>query len=117
VSSIIEDNDKTIGAINYIICTDKTLLEINNQYLKHDYYTDIITFDQSDDPKIITGDIYISLERVKENAKNYRVVWAQELHRVMVHGILHLLGYRDKTEQEKSTIRSRENFYLSLLET
>ena len=103
----------SIGSINIILCSDEYLLEINLQFLKHDYYTDIITFDTSDD-KILSGDLYISIDRVVDNASNLGVTLNDELHRVMVHGLLHLCGYADKSDLEEKTMRSKEDHYLSL---
>lgn len=100
------------GEINYIFCSDEYLLAINQSYLNHDTYTDIITFDTSHSPSEIAGDIFISTERVTENAKNYKVSFHDELYRVMAHGILHLCGYNDSTEEEIKKMRERESFYL-----
>ena len=85
------------------------------QYLQHDNYTDILTFDTSDEQNEISGDIFVSIERVKENARTFKVLFNTELYRVMVHGILHLLGYNDKTQEEKELMKSKEDYYLSLL--
>lgn len=100
------------GEINYIFCSDEYLLEINQDYLNHDTYTDIITFDTSLSPSEIAGDIFISTERVMENAKDYKVSFHDELYRVMAHGILHLCGYNDETEEEVEKMRERESYYL-----
>lgn len=100
-----------VQELNLIFCTDDYLLEVNKQYLDHDYYTDIITFDNSEGEEII-GDLFISVDRVKENAGDLSVGFDQELKRVMVHGLLHLLGYNDKTETEQLKIREKEDFYL-----
>jgi len=103
------------GTLNYIFCSDNFLHKANLQYLQHDTYTDILTFDTSDEPNEISGDIFISIERVKENARTFKVLFNTELYRVMVHGILHLLGYNDKTQEEKELMKSKEDYYLSLL--
>ena len=103
-----------IGDINYIFSSDEYLLEINKKYLKHNYYTDIITFNYNQE-KILNGDIYISIDRVKDNAKELNVLFDKELNRVMIHGILHLIGFDDRTEKEKKIMRSEENNCLSLL--
>ncbi|MEM9324584.1 MAG: rRNA maturation RNase YbeY [Bacteroidota bacterium] len=103
-----------IDEINYVFCSDEHLLSINRQYLHHDYYTDIITFDYSEDV-ILAGDIYISLDRVRENASTFKDTFERELHRVMVHGLLHLMGYQDKSDEEAKEMRSKENLALSLL--
>ncbi len=102
---------KEIESVNYIFCTDKALLNINQQFLSHDFYTDIITFDLSDS-KAIQAEIYISVDRVKENAQNLGVSFKSELHRVIFHGVLHLCGYRDKKVEEIKGMRRKEEFYL-----
>lgn len=103
----------SIHNIQFIFCSDKYLLEINNKFLSHDYLTDIITFDYSDKKvKEISGEIYISIDRVKVNAKEFSVPFKQELKRVIIHGILHLCGYRDKKESDKKVMRGKEDFYL-----
>jgi probable rRNA maturation factor len=98
--------------LTYIFCTDEYLLQINRQYLDHDTYTDIITFDNSEQDGVIIGDIFISIERIRENAANFNVTETQELHRVLIHGALHLLGYKDKTATDKKKMTSKEDFYL-----
>lgn len=115
IQRIIKARKKTPGNINFIFCSDRYLLELNKKYLKHDYFTDIITFNQSDDERVISGDIYISVERVRENAATARHPADDELHRVMIHGILHLLGYNDKSASEKKKMRQKEDEYLKLL--
>lgn len=102
----------TIDEVTYIFCSDEYLLSINQQYLQHDDFTDIITFPYHEGGSAISGDIYISVERVQENAALYRVAFEEELHRVMVHGILHLVGYVDATPEDKAFMRGKENFYL-----
>lgn len=104
---------KKPGDINYIFCTDKYLLNINRKYLQHDDYTDIITFDYTV-KDLISGDIYISIDRVKENAGVYKVSFQNELLRVMVHGQLHLCGYKDKSNRDAKLMREKEDYYLSL---
>jgi len=99
--------------LNYIFCSDAYLLEINKQYLDHDTYTDIITFDNSEQDKIIVGDIFVSVERIKENAQKFKTTPATELHRVMIHGALHLLGYKDKTAGSKNLMTQQEDKYLA----
>lgn len=104
---------KKIGELNYIFCSDNYLRKINKQYLNHDYFTDIITFPASSKTEnLVSGDIFISIDRVKENAKTYSVTQIDELHRVMAHGLLHLCGYRDKSEKEVKKIRKMENEWL-----
>ncbi len=110
--SILNEEHK-LEEISYIFCDDKYLLEKNIQFLEHDTLTDIISFDYSVG-KIISGDIFISIERVEENAIKFKVDFLNELHRVMIHGILHYCGYKDKTQEEKKIMRDKENYYLSL---
>jgi probable rRNA maturation factor len=102
-----------IGAVNYIFCSDKHLFAINKQYLNHNYFTDVITF-QYEDSEGVSGDIFISYDRIKENAKEFNQSVSNELHRVMVHGLLHLLGYKDKNTEQQKVMKSKEDFYLSL---
>lgn len=99
--------------LTYIFCPDSYLLQINRQYLDHDTYTDIITFDNSEDKGIIVGDIFISIERIKENAAKFNITETDELHRVIIHGTLHLLGYKDKSPADKKKMTLKEDFYLS----
>ena len=101
-----------IGTISIIFCSDNYLLEVNKQYLNHNYFTDIITFNNVED-SVISGDLFISLDRVKENAETFHSKFVVELYRVVFHGILHLIGYNDKTETEKKLMRQKEDFYLS----
>ncbi|NCP45943.1 MAG: rRNA maturation RNase YbeY [Flavobacteriales bacterium CG18_big_fil_WC_8_21_14_2_50_32_9] len=103
-----------VGDLNYIFCSDTYLHKINLEYLKHDTLTDIITFDYSE-KKQISGDIFISIDRIKENALKFNQSTDIELNRVLIHGVLHLLGYKDKTPKEKETMRAKEDFYLTLL--
>ncbi len=101
--------------INFILCDDNYLLDINKKYLNHNYYTDIITFDTSlEDDKHISGDIFISLDMVKENAENYKTGFENEILRMLIHGILHLLGYKDKDEKNKKIMTLKEDFYINL---
>lgn len=101
--------------LNFIFCSDAYLLKINQDYLQHDTYTDIITFDNSETEKDVVGDIFISAERVGENALIFETTVLQELHRVIIHGTLHLLGYKDKSPKEKNMMTDKENFYLEKL--
>jgi len=114
ILSCIKDEGKSSGNINFIFCKDSYLHQINVAYLKHDTFTDIITFDNSEDNSIIEGDIYISIERIKENAEKFKVGFDDELHRVIIHGVLHLIGYSDKTSHLKQEMRKKEDAYLSL---
>ena len=106
----IENEAGTLSFINYIFCSDTYLHRINVEYLNHDTYTDIITFPYSDET--IESDIFISIDRIRENAKTFDVPFEQELHRVIIHGVLHLLGYGDKSEEEQQKMRAREDFWL-----
>ncbi|MDH5603540.1 MAG: rRNA maturation RNase YbeY [Cyclobacteriaceae bacterium] len=116
IKNVITKANKKAGAINFILCSDDYLLEINQAYLQHDTYTDIITFDHSEDPETIEGDIYISIDRIRENASLLNVTLKEELHRVLIHGILHLAGYSDKTPEQKKVMRQKEDECLELLE-
>jgi rRNA maturation RNase YbeY len=100
--------------LNVIFCTDKALLEMNRRFLKHDYFTDIITFPLSEKSKPIEAELYISIDRIKENARTNNQSFKQELHRVIFHGCLHLLGFNDKSSQQIKIIRERESHYLRL---
>jgi probable rRNA maturation factor len=102
-----------IEEINYIFCSDQHLLHLNKQFLGHDFYTDIITFDNSEEKKKISADIFISVERVKANAEKYNTAFKDELHRVLIHGVLHLLGYKDKTKKDREKMRMAEDKWLS----
>lgn len=102
-----------LGELNFIFCSDAYLLGINQQYLNHDTYTDIITFDNSETEKLIIGDIFISAERIAENAEKFGVDVATEMHRILIHGTLHLLGYKDKSKADKTLMTEKEDFYLT----
>jgi len=114
VETIIDKEDYTPGVINIIFCNDNYLLELNNRYLNRDHYTDVLSFDNSEN-QCINADIYISLERVEENSKKYSVPFADELNRVIIHGVLHLVNYNDSTEEEKKNMTEMENKYLEFL--
>lgn len=115
IEGVIEREKKKLIQLNYIFCSDDHLLEINQEYLKHQTLTDIITFDNSDgDGESIEGDVFISIERVRENAKTLKTDFDVELHRVLIHGVLHLLGYSDKSDIQKARMRKKEDAYLSL---
>ena len=103
-----------IGDLNYIFCSDDYLLEINRQYLQHDYYTDIITFDNSEEEGKIDGDIYVSIDRVKDNATNLNIDFEVELRRVLIHGLLHLVGFKDETPDLKQQMREKEDSCLHI---
>jgi probable rRNA maturation factor len=109
-----ENEDFTIGVLNYILTNDNILVQLNKEYLRHFSLTDIITFDLSEKEGELSGDIYISIDRARENAKEYRVLLSIEINRLMIHGVLHLVGYKDKTKEERELMREKEEFYLSL---
>jgi len=109
-----ENEDFTIGVLNYILTSDNILVQLNKEYLQHFTLTDIITFDLSEKEGELSGDIYISVDRAKENAKEFKVSLKNELSRLMIHGVLHLMGYKDKSQEERAQMRAREEFYLSL---
>ena len=115
LTQIATDHDAEIEDINYIFCSDTYLLEINRQYLDHDYFTDIITFDNSTQGQPLLSDIFISIDRVKDNASHEGVDFNQEMHRVLVHGLLHLLGFNDKDSHDQILMRQKEDACLSLL--
>lgn len=108
-----QESSKPLDFINFISCSDAYLHTINVQYLQHDTYTDVITFDYS--PDSISSDIYVSIERIKENAQSNNVAFLHELHRVLIHGVLHLVGYKDSTLDEINTMRKKEDVYLCML--
>ena len=114
IKQVIEAKGKKTGNITYIFCDDEYLLEVNKQYLQHDYYTDVITLDYVEND-LISGDIFISTDRVRENALAFGSSETEELHRVIIHGALHLLGLKDKNEKEASQMRQAENEALKLL--
>lgn len=111
---IVQNEGKTLGDISIILGSDEWLIEVNKQYLHHDYFTDIITFDYCEND-IISGDLLISAERVFENAQSFNVSRETELNRVLVHGLLHLIGYNDKSLEEIKIMREKEDFYLTML--
>lgn len=111
INGLILNELKQIGDITLVFCSDNYLLDINKQYLNHDYYTDIVTFDYGEN-SVISGDLFISIDRVKENADIFNTSFQRELFRVVFHGILHLIGYNDKTEEEKREMRYKEDYYL-----
>ncbi len=114
IKNILKDEDKRLGEINIILQSDKEELEINKKFLKHNYYTDVIAF-QYNKKDIIKGDIFISIENVRKNAISYNEDIKIELLRVIIHGVLHLIGYSDKNDREKKIMRKRENKYLMLI--
>jgi len=116
IKATIEREGYNLEQLNFIFCNDEYLLGINQQYLNHDTYTDIITFDNSEVEKLIIGDIFISIERVKENAKIYKTNDFDEVCRIIIHGTLHLLGYKDKGKIAKTLMTDKENEYLATRE-
>jgi rRNA maturation RNase YbeY len=114
VKKTILSEEKRVGDISFIFCSDNYLLEVNKTYLDHDYFTDIITFDYVEG-MLINGDIFISVDRVLENSVEFKTTFENELNRILIHGILHLLGYKDKNKEDKLLMTEREDFYLKLL--
>lgn len=114
IKTVVSSYQKRVGDVAYIFCSDEEILHINKEYLNHDYYTDIITFDYTE-KTIISGDLFISLDTVKTNSEKYNTDYAEELNRVIIHGILHLCGLKDKTKKDAANMRESENKALSLL--
>ncbi len=112
LEDIILSEGKKLGEINYIFCDDEYLLKVNQDYLQHDYYTDIITFDYVKG-RTISGEIFVSLQRISDNASTLSKDYEEELRRVLAHGVLHLSGYKDKSAEEEQLMRSKEDFYLA----
>ena len=115
ITEVVEKQKKRVGDIGYLFCDDEYILQVNREYLDHDTYTDIITFDYVEGD-IISGDILISIDRVGENAKTFGCTFEHELHRVIIHGVLHLLGGKDKTPAEAAAMRKKENQALKIME-
>lgn len=114
IQELFKREEQGLSNLQYVFCTDEYLLQINQEFLNHDTYTDIVTFELSPDPEVTEGEIYISIDRVKENADQYEVTENYELHRVMFHGALHLCGYKDKTKKDVELMRQKEDEYLKL---
>ena len=114
ISKVCINENYNLGDISLIFCSDEYLLDINRTHLDHDYYTDIITFDYTDN-QIVSGDLFISIDRVRDNATDFNVSFEHELHRVIIHGVLHLCGYKDKSDDEEKLMRTKENNALSLI--
>ncbi len=110
---VAESEVRKLGNINIIFCSDNYILDVNMKYLQHDYFTDIITFDYCEG-NVLSGDLFISVDSVRENSVFFKTEFADELNRVIVHGILHLIGYDDHTPDEQKTMREKENYYLDL---
>jgi rRNA maturation RNase YbeY len=113
IESIFEKEMKNLDSINYIFCSDRVILEINKKYLNHDFYTDVITFDLSPNKIAIAAEVHVSIERIKDNAKQLGVSIKSELHRVIFHAALHLCGYDDKKKKDKEIMRKKENYLLT----
>jgi probable rRNA maturation factor len=113
IEAAFRKEKKKLQSLNFIFCTDKDLLEINRQYLKHDYYTDIITFELSEKEGPVEGEIYISVDRVRDNARKLSQLLYRELHRVIFHGVLHLCGYNDKSKADVGKMRVKEEQFLA----
>lgn len=114
IAEVFKKEKKTLGELNYIFCSDKHLLSINKEFLQHDFYTDILTFDLSETKSRVDGEIYISLDRVRDNAIVFMSSLNKEFHRVIFHGALHLCGYKDKSPKDEAVMRAAENKYLDL---
>jgi probable rRNA maturation factor len=112
IQTIFRREGKKLKSLNYVFCSDEKLLKINKTYLKHDFYTDIVTFDLSENSRQVTGEVYISVDRVRENANLFKTTLREELLRVIFHGALHLCGYEDRSPRQKALMRRKENFYL-----
>lgn len=108
IQSVAQEEGYHVGEVNIIFCSDEYLYAMNQRFLQHDTYTDIITFDHSDEPHELSGELYISIDRIRDNAQQREIGFETELYRVIVHGILHLIGYNDKTDTEKEDMRSKE---------
>lgn len=113
LKTVAESEVKKIGQVNIIFCSDNYILDINQKYLQHDYFTDIITFDYCEND-VLSGDLFISVDSVRENAIFYKTEFTDELNRVIVHGVLHLIGYDDHSDEDIKMMRSKENYYLEL---
>ncbi|RDV14394.1 rRNA maturation RNase YbeY [Pontibacter diazotrophicus] len=114
IATVIEQHGQELSSLTYVFCSDDYLHQINVEYLDHDTLTDIITFNNADEEGIIEGDIFISVDRVRDNSVELGISFDDELHRVIIHGVLHLLGFRDKTEEEEGLMRKQEDSSLSL---
>jgi len=113
IKQVISIEEKRVGDISFIFCSDEYLLDVNRKFLNHDYYTDIITFDNVED-NVINGDIFISVDRVKENSIEFETSFDNEIHRILIHGVLHLLGFKDKVKKDKILMTEKEDLYLKL---
>ncbi len=114
IASVIEQHDHELANLTYIFCSDDYLHQINVEYLDHDTLTDIITFDNADEEGVVESDIFVSIDRIRDNAQSLNIPFEDELHRVLIHGVLHLLGFKDKTEEQEALMRKQEDSCLSL---
>lgn len=114
IADIIEQHEFELASLTYIFCSDDYLHQINVEYLDHDTFTDIITFDNADEEGTVEGDIFVSIDRIRDNAQTLNIPFEDELHRVLIHGVLHLLGFKDKTEEQEALMRQKEDSCLSL---
>ncbi|MBZ0241590.1 MAG: rRNA maturation RNase YbeY [Bacteroidales bacterium] len=114
ILNVIRSYQKKAGEVFFLFCSDEALLKMNRQFLQHDFYTDIITFDNSESEEVISGELYISLDRIADNATTLNTDFETELHRVIIHGVLHLIGLNDKTTDQQSVMRAAEQKCLSL---
>ncbi|MEC5147800.1 rRNA maturation RNase YbeY [Chitinophaga sp. 212800010-3] len=112
LAELFAAEEQGLESLHYIFCSDAYLLEINKQFLNHDTYTDIVTFEMGEDPDVTEGEIYISVDRVVDNAEKFKVPVIQELHRVIFHGALHLCGFKDKSKKDSTLMRAKEDEYL-----
>jgi rRNA maturation RNase YbeY len=117
IETLFQEEEKQLYSLNYVFCSDDFLLKINKEFLQHDYYTDIVTFELSESKNRIEGEVYISLDRVKDNAQSLGISPNEELLRVIFHGALHLCGYKDKKAKEIKLMRQKEDYYLQLYKT
>lgn len=115
IEAVCKKEKQKVKSISIIFCSDSFLFDLNKKYLNHDTFTDIITFDYTEEEMQLQGDIFISIDRIKENAIQLKINFQEEIHRVIIHGILHLLGYGDKTKKEKEVMREKENTYLKMM--
>ena len=116
LQAVADDYSFQLGTISFIFCNDDYILDVNRKYLNHDYYTDVITFDYSE-RKVLSGDVFISLDTVQSNALEFNTTYEDELHRVLVHSVLHLIGFKDKSDTDVKVMRQNENHCLELLKT
>lgn len=114
IKKVVQQEGAKINELTYIFCSDPYLRQVNKEYLQHDYFTDIVTFDNSEEENIVEGDLFISIDRIRVNSQDYEQPFEHELRRVIIHGVLHLLGYSDKTEEAQEVMRQKEDHYLSL---